>query len=255
MGKGTEEVWEKIVSDLNLENHNFDNRPFEVPHSRIKEIVSPLTEISNESKEIRLLGSQVTREKRPKYFKENNLFLLPSSNRSWYFLQGDGYFDIPELSNIISVKQSPNKVTFDSLSGDSEARYINEAFAKGIISDFCKDTELKMTLMGRRYASLNFNAYNQKISCDGVQIEIDAGYESKQQIVFLEAKASVPTNETIRQLYFPFKFLKGLSKKKIRCLFLVVYQKENFVILYEYGFKYPNIYESIYKIKEEKYLL
>ena len=253
--KASAEMWDKIVEDLDLVNHDFDKEVFSISHKKIKDIVSTFSHIANNKKEIRNLGSQTTRESRPKFFIDNNLFLLPSTNTSWYFIKGDGYFDIPQIESDIPVKPAPSEVQFDTLTGDAEARFINEAFARSIIQDFCEDPNLKMTLMGRRYASFDFQAYNQNLKCSGIQIEIDAGYESLNQIVLVEAKALMPTNETIRQLFFPFKFISGLSKKSIRCIFLIVSKNKDYLVLYEYGFKDPNIYESIYKKNQIKYLL
>tara|TARA_Y100000590_G_scaffold259293_1_gene291133 strand:+ start:270 stop:1043 length:774 start_codon:yes stop_codon:yes gene_type:complete len=251
-----EKVWQKIISDLNLRNHNFSSEPFYVEHKKIKKIVSTLTEIPNNIKEIRVLGSQIRREKKPNFFRENNLLLLPASNKEWVIIKGDGYFDIP-TENIAKEKfESSLKFELDTLTENStsESRYIAETFAKGIIQDFTGQDSLYLTLSGRKYASFNYNAYGFDLSCDSVQIEIDSGYESEDQVILIEAKAAGKiSNEVIRQLYFPRRYVSSITNKKIRNIFFVVTDKGQYVTLYEYDFKSEDTYESIFLVDSKKY--
>jgi len=78
----TNKIWVKIINETGLKNHSFSDGPFYVKHKTIKDIVSDI-DAPNNSKEIRILGYQATREQRPEYFIKNNLFLLPASNREW----------------------------------------------------------------------------------------------------------------------------------------------------------------------------
>ena len=251
-----EKVWQKIISDLNLRNHNFSSEPFYVEHKKIKKIVSTLIDIPNNVKEIRILGTQITRERKPDFFKENNLLLLPASNKEWVIIKGDGYFDIP-TENIAKEKFKSNlKFELDTLPEDStsESKYIAEAFAKGIIQDFTGQDNLYLTLSGRKYASFHYNAYGFNLSCNSIQIEIDSGYESKDQVILIEAKsAGEVSNEVIRQLYFPRRYISNITNKKIRNIFFVVTDKGQYVTLYEYDFKSEDTYESIFLVDSKKY--
>ena len=253
-----ERIWDIIVRSLQMNLHNFDKEPFHVEHKKIKKIVSSVTDIPNNVKEIRLLGNHITRERRPHFFRKNNLFLLPASNRSWNIIKGDGYFDLP-LDNLDVEKFNSNlKFELDTLddSSTSESKYISQAFSKGIIQHFTSQNELFLTLNGRKYTTFNFKAYGHELSCNKIQIEIDAGYETKDEVILIEAKsAGKISNEVIRQLYFPRKYVSTLTTKKIRNIFFVVTDKGKYVNLYEYDFKSIEHYESIYLVNSKRYKL
>ena len=144
------EIWEVIVKKTKLEKHNFSNGPFYVAHKEIKEIVSKI-KAPNNRKEIRILGYQATREQRPQYFIDNNLFLLPASNKGWVVIKGEGYIDIPEInSDAIPVK---SKLDFEIESfnvGISEMQYLDFAFVHGITQQFLEDESIELTVRGRK---------------------------------------------------------------------------------------------------------
>ena len=89
---------------------------FFVEHKKIKEIVSKFTDIPNNKKEIRILGSSTQRENKPPFFKENNIFLLPTSNNGWVFLRGDGYFD-PKYKINSEAKEIKSEYKLDTIFG------------------------------------------------------------------------------------------------------------------------------------------
>lgn len=247
-----------IINKFDMENHDFNCKPLFVEHKKVKDIVGKITDIPNNKKEIRILGNQITRESRPKFFRENNLFLLPASNTAWNILKGDGYFDIPSIELIKENYFFKNKFKFETLdkSSTSESKYIFQAFNNGIINNFTSQDNLYLTLNGRKRATFSFTAYNQNLECNSIQIEIDAGYESENEVILIEAKASSNiSNEVIRQLFFPRKYVSTLTNKKIRSIFFVVNDKGKSVNLYEYDFKNPNVYESIFLVDSKRYKL
>ena len=252
-----EKVWKNIVEKLELDKHNFQKAPFYVSHKTIKSIVSSINVSSQTTKEIRVLGYQEKREKRPQYFIDNNLFLLPRSNKEWIFIHGDGYFDIPQ-KNEIALKNYHFKPNFNLETlkiGNSEMQYIDYAFATGIIQDFTNQKQLYLTIRGRKWIEeeIAFQAYGHTLKVNGVQTEVDAGYESKDEIILIEAKNKDVNNEIIRQIYFPFRKWQKTTKKKVRNIFLVSSKQDNSLTLYEYDFKDENLYESISLKQAYKY--
>ena len=245
--------WDEIVSELQLKEHDFST-PFFVKHKKIKEIVSKFTDIPNNKKEIRILGSITQRENKPLFFKENEIFLLPSSNEEWVFLKGDGYFD-PEYKINSPVKKIKSAYKLDTIFGDSEGRYIHQINAQGILDDFTKIKKPVFTISGRRRAQFKFNAYGSDLECRGIQLEVDAGFESKNEVILIEAKTGEVGSEIIRQIYFPYRYISGLTGKKIRNIFMVVSKDRKTVNLFEYVFEDSNVYESIKLVNSEKYLI
>ena len=70
------QIFEKIVEIYHLDKHNFNKKPFIISHQNVKDIAGKyFSHIDNNSKEIRILGSQTERGLRPKYVINNNLFL------------------------------------------------------------------------------------------------------------------------------------------------------------------------------------
>ena len=251
MHKQTELCWNEIVKELKLKKHDFSS-PFYVKHKKIKKIVSKFADIPTNKKEIRILGSITKRENKPLFFKENNIFLLPPSNSEWVFLKGDGYFD-PQYEVNSSLKKIKSDIKFDTFFGDSEGRYIHQINAQGILNDFTKTKKSVFTISGRRRAKFKYSAYGNNLEANGVQIEVDAGFESRNEIILIEAKIGEVGSEIIRQIYFPFKFISGLSNKKIRNIFMVVSQDRKTLNLFEYVFKDIMVYESMQLVKSEKY--
>ena len=250
------EIWEVIVNKTGLSKHNFSTGPFYVTHAEIKKIVSTIN-APNNRKEIRILGYQATREQRPQYFIDNNLFLMPASNQEWVVIQGEGYIDIPEIiSEPITVK---SKLDFEIESfnvGISEMQYLDFAFVHGITQQFLDDESIELTVRGRkRTPHFNYFVNDVEVKCEGVQTEVDAGYEGKDSLTLVEAKSSKIKNEIIRQLYFPYrKWLMDINKP-VRNVFFQFEEDSKTLSFWEYGFEDYLKYDSIYLIKSEKYQL
>ena len=253
MHEQTKIVWDEILNQLNLRGHDFSS-PFFVEHEKIKKIISKFKDFDNNKKEIRILGSMTQREKRHAFFIENNIFLLPASNTEWVFLKGDGYFD-PKYKIDSEAKQIKLDYELDTFFGQSEGRYIHQINAQGILDVFTNVKKPIFTICGRRRANFKYNAYGNDLECKGAQIEVDAGFESENEVILIEAKTGEVGSEIIRQIYFPFKCISGLTKKNIRNIFMVVSKDRKTVSLFEYIFEDSMVYESIKLVNSEKYLI
>jgi hypothetical protein len=71
------------------------------------------------------------------------------------------------------------------------------------------------------------------VNVSGVQIEVDAGYESENCIYLIEAKIGRRDNFHIRQLFYPYLEWSRRSQKRIRPIFLAYTNSKYF--LYEFG--------------------
>jgi len=252
----TSEIWSQIVNETGLTHHNFSDGPFYVSHKQIKQIVSKI-DAPNNRKEIRILGYQATRESRPKYFEDNALFLLPASNSEWVVVKGEGYIDIPDINSepeLISSKLDFEIESFDV--GISEMQYLDFAFVHGITQKFLEDESIELTVRGRkRTPHFNYFVNNVEVKCEGVQTEVDAGYEGKASLVLVEAKSSKIKNEIIRQLYFPYRKWLIDIKKPIRNVFFQFDEDSRTLSYWEYGFEDYLKYDSIFLINSKSYQL
>ena len=89
------------------------------------------------------------------------------------------------------------------------------------------------------------------IPVDRTGIEIDAGYETNESLVLIEAKNVIADDFLVRQLYYPYRLWKEKVKKNVRTIFM---QYHNGIFsLYEYKFKEPDRYNSLELMKSKRY--
>ena len=198
-------AWEAIFREYQILGHNFDAKPFEVTANQIKEATSHFSKTGQ--REPRILCKQDTRDSRPRVFQEKGLFILPIRNGRYSIVKGEGYMDIPPiLSSTESYVSALDFPLVTSGIGNSEMQHLDFAYANSIIRHFVNDESLVLTIRGRKYTpSFSFRVGNHLITVKGVQTEVDAGYEGRNQVVLIEAKNSNVSDTIIRQLFYPFK--------------------------------------------------
>lgn len=247
------ESWKKIFDDYNILEHDFSKCPFEITASQIK--ISCQDFRSTVQKEVRILCKQDTRESRPEIFKENDLFLLPKKNGSYYIVKGEGYVDIPKIQT--KIEDYKSKLDFkleSSMIGDSEMQHLDLAYASSLVRTFMEDDSLLLTIRGRKYTpSFTFNVGNQKLSVESVQTEVDAGYEGRNKIVLIEAKNSDVTNTIIRQLYYPYRQWKQQTSKDVNLLFFDRDRNSDVYNIWQFKFEDENDYNSIKLVKSGRF--
>lgn len=247
--------WQKIFIESGMAKHDFDNAPFVLGASQIKRSCQDFK--GTTEKEVRILCKQDTREDRPQVFIDNNLFILPKKNGSYYVVRGEGYVDIPDITSPIQDYNS--KLDFELLSskvGDSEMQYLDFAYANSLIRTFMNDPSLVLTIRGRKYTpKFSFHVGGFQMISESVQTEVDAGYEGRDAIVLIEAKNSNATNTIIRQLYFPFRQWQENTHKAVYPLFFERRFIENETIFYIWQYEFTDIedYNSISLVKSGRF--
>lgn len=245
--------WKKIFDDYKIHEHDFDKSPFSLSATQIKRACQRFKETSE--KEVRILCKQDSREDRPEVFVKDNLFLLPVKNGYYSIIKGEGYIDIPEIKKEIVVYSSKLDFQLDTTKiGDSEMQHLDYAYAASLIRTFMDDASLVLTIRGRKYTpAFEFHVGKQLIKVLGVQTEVDAGYEGKNQIVLIEAKNFSATNVIIRQLYYPFRQWQEHTKKKVITLFFDKARGEDVYSIWQFEFEDPKNYNSIKLVKSGKF--
>ncbi|MCS7084999.1 MAG: hypothetical protein RMM53_00765 [Bacteroidia bacterium] len=185
------------------------------------------------------------------------MFILPISNGKYAIVRGEGYVDIPPIQTAVQTHASA--LDFEpetSQVGDSEMQHLDYAYAASIIRDFMSDQTLILTIRGRKYTPrFEFYAgdYRHRITVHGVQTEVDAGYEGKNQVVLIEAKNAPSSNVIIRQLYYPFRQWMAHTRKPVKIVFFE--KKDGEYRLWEFGFSDPEDYHSIQLTRSGKYVV
>lgn len=243
--------WQRIFDIYDINNHNFDNKPYTITAKQIKIACQDFKETGQ--KEVRILCKQDTRESRPEVFVSNQLFLLPIKNGEYSIIRGEGYVDIPEINAKPIIYESQLDFFLDSsIVGNSEMQHVDFAYASSLIRTFMNDPTLVLTIRGRKYTpEFELNVNNFSISVKGVQTEVDVGYEGKDKIVLVEAKNSMTRNTIIRQLYYPFRQWKEHTRKDVFLLFFE--KRDDNYLIWQYGFSDINDYNSIKLLKSAKY--
>lgn len=249
--RATDRAWSKIFQVHNLNEYDFDNAPFSITATQIKEAVTGL----GTTTEPRILCKQDTRESRPRIFQENGLFILPTKNGIYSIIKGEGYIDIPPTSETIDVYMS--KLSFELVTskvGDSEMQHLDFAYASSLIRTFFEDESLVFTIRGRKYSpdvGFRFAVGKHEIEAKSVQTEVDAGYEGREQIVLIEAKSKGQKNTIIRQLYYPFRQWQHHTTKQVKTIF---FDKIGDVYrIWQFEFRNPNDYNSIEIVKAQSF--
>ncbi len=242
--------WEAIFVKYGISNHDF-SAPFIISAEQIKQATSHFKK-TNE-REVRILCKQDSRKDRPEIFVKNNLFLLPTKNGQYVIIKGEGYLDIPEITSTQKIYTSKLQFKLEtSKIGNSEMQHLDFAYAASLIRTFLEDDTLVLTIRGRKYTpAFSFYVGKQKIDVDGVQTEVDAGYEGKNLIALIEAKNSQTKDVIIRQLYYPYRQWSNHTKKKVVPLFFE--KRQNFYSLWQFNFTDPYNYNSIVLVKSSKY--
>ena len=247
--------WKAIFDYKDILSHNFNKEPYILLARDIKVACQSFTETSQ--KEPRILCKQDSRDDRPDIFIQNNLFILPKKNGSYYIVKGEGYVDIPDITT--SITDYVSKLDFDLLSsrvGDSEMQYLDFAYANSLIRTFMEDPSLVLTIRGRKYTpSFSFTVNDFNLDVESVQTEVDAGYEGKDSIVLVEAKNSKTSNTIIRQLYYPYRQWHEKTGKKVFPLFFEKRRINGDQIFYIWQYEFTNLldYNSINLVKSGRY--
>lgn len=190
--------WENIFDKYKLLNDIRRNGYVDITADAIKAI---------EGKEPRNLTKVDFREKLPNIMKEEGLSILAIKNGLYRIAPNDPFIDIEEniSTEIIELEAPQNIISIDPFNIKSESAALDIA----AVSDMHRmvfGEESQLTIRGRLRGSLEFNIEQIPYNIEGVQIEVDGGYEANNAIHLIEAKIGYSNNINIRQLLYPQLF-------------------------------------------------
>ena len=245
--------WNLIIKKYSIDKHDFDKAPFYLKAEDIKEATIGIKETGQ--REVRILCKQDYRDKRPDFFIEQGLFLLPVKNGEYAIIKGEGYIDIPSIDGEPVLYKSKLQFDLDTAKiGNSEMQHLDLAYASSILRTFLNDDTLVLTIRGRKYTpKFSFRVGKHKLEVESVQTEVDAGYEGEKQVALVEAKNRGVSDVIIRQLFYPFRQWSCHTKKKVIPVFFD--RDMNEYRFWQFGFKYPDDYNSIFLVKSNKYII
>lgn len=142
----------------------------------------------------------------------------------------------------------------------SEPGLISSCYASGIMHEYAsaeKPTDILPGIFGRLttdrfdFTLMENSGTRMSISCDGPQFEIDASYESPESLLLIEAKNVLLEDFNLRQLYFPWRYLREKTNKAIRPLFIM--RSNEIISVCEYAFKKEEEMDSIELVSAKRY--
>jgi len=246
------ESWKKIFEFNNILEHDFNNGPYYLnAKAHIKPAVKGMDKTTET--EVRILCKMDTREDVPEIMQHNGLFLLPVKNGTYALVKGEGYLDIPDITeNALDYESKLDFELQSSTIGNSEMQHLDFAYASSLVRTFIDDPSLVLAIRGRKYTpEFHFFVNKQRIEVKGVQTEVDAGYEGKDKIVLIEAKNSSTKNTIIRQLYYPYRQWSQNIDKDVLLVFFEKRRDE--YLLWEFTFTDKFDYNSVKLSKCKKY--
>lgn len=240
MARANDAAWKTYVDSARIK---LDGRPYVVDAKKLKEVTN---------REPRLLSKVDEPEQLPSVFRDAGYSLLAITNGSYLIFKGNIFASVPDCSTQ-SAYQPKLDFALDTIGrGTGEAEYLDNMYNTGLLSEFTKSGKLYLTIRGReRTKKFNFliGTSDFEISVNGVQIEVDAGYEGEKDIVLVEGKIGNRGYFNVRQLYYPYRHFKQIvPTKNVRTIFFTYDLSRATYSLYEFGFRNPEIFDSIYAI-------
>lgn len=235
------QAWEKLFADLNIREKLESSGRFDLKADQIKTITG---------KEPRNMSKWDSRDARPEVLRRAAVTILPTSRQGYALLKGDGYSDLP-LSEPAIHHPPQNLEKFTTLPWREELTKESVAIDVAVISlmmeKFTGETDLALTIRGRSGTSefgFDFQGAGRthRLTVDRAQIEVDAGFEG-EQVWLIEAKIGEPEDFLVRQLYYPWRLWRTLTRKPVVPLFLT-YTNKTFGLL-RYEFTAPENYHSL----------
>lgn len=211
----TDNKWEELINKENILS------------KLTNELITIDARLINRYRECRLMTKFDHTSSLPNIFKRNKLNILPISRKQFLIGKFDVYSSLNTCyerpiykeipGNYVTLPTSPSEIT-------SEQTAIACAFASGIIHDFTQDEhpELIISTISGRMGSGKFSFYvngtginnKHKVYVNGAQMELDAVFESPSAIYIIEAKNHECNDFILRQLYYPYKYLKERNGQK-----------------------------------------
>jgi hypothetical protein len=243
-----QEAWVKLFEKHRIVEHVDETGSFTITADQIKTFREP-----------RLMTKFDHAYHLPPIFLHHNISILPLT-RGTYAL---GRFDIFHTSEINKAPLKNMTLTshFETLDFDhitSESTAISCAYVSGILESFLGE-DITPTISGRmssdrfRFEIASAGNITRQIDVDRAQIEIDAGFESKESFNLIEAKNHFSDDFVIRQLYYPYRKWQAAIQKPVRNIFLT-YSNGVFE-LREYIFLRLHDYNSIKLVQCQKYAI
>lgn len=243
-------AWETLFEKYHILDGIEKNGSFEIEAAKI-----------NQVRESRLMAKFDHYVNLPQIFKNNHLSILPISRSQYVIGQFQTHFPVesnPDLETT-NYQFPPDLESIDETNLYSENSALLCAFNLGLINNLIGEDAL-FTVSGRMSTgSFDFNIKNSMtkqpylVKVENSQCEIDAGFESKNYFLLIEAKKYSVNDFLIRQLYYPYRLWSQKLKKTVIPIFMT-YSNDIFSF-FIYKFERDIDYNSLVLVEQKNYAI
>lgn len=258
MNNTIETAWQTIFDECKIIEAVRKNGYFDISADDIKRIAG---------REPRIMVKWDSRQAVPEVFCKSNLGLISTSRKGYRIAPFNLYHEI-EVGKLNSEKIQSRQIPSwmlslgNELGERSEPGLLSSCYASGIIGEYAKapKSDVLPGIFGRlttgkmSFTLGGIGEYLGKrvpVTCDGVQFEIDSSYESPEVMLIIEAKNCLLENFNMRQLYFPWYYLRGRIEKAIRPIFVM--RSNEVISICEYEFTNAAEMDSIRFVSAHRY--
>ena len=238
-----DDAWDRVLPHLETELATFGYAVLEA---------STLKRLSG--REPRLMAKHDFSAARPQVFRQRGLSMLPLRRAAYLIGEFDLYERFPDEAGPLTSVPVPRHIcSIDFEQVTSESMALTVAHLSGMLEDFI-GSHLVPTVSGRMSTQrLPIRVGGRDVVVDRAQMEIDAGYESAEHLVLVEAKNRLSPDFNIRQLYFPFRRFSRALDKEVVPVYLVY--SNGVFHFYRYAFPDPADFRSIQLVATARYVL
>jgi hypothetical protein len=247
-------AWEKLFQKYHILENISKVGFFEIDSASI-----------NEFRESRLMAKFDHYANLPDIFKVHKLSILSISRNKYIIGKFDSYLNVTYSNTLeaIPVEFPKGIESIDYTNLYSESSALSCAFNTGIINDLIDGEESYHTVYGRMSTgTFKFNInkivddtqYN--IEVNNAQCEIDAGFESEQYFLLLEAKLYDVDDFLVRQLYYPYRLWSSkIPNKEVIPILMTYSNSSNLFSFFIYKFDDILNYNSIRLVEQRNYVI
>ena len=204
-------AWDVIFNELPILAGVDKDGHFDISAKEIKK---------HSGREARLMAKIDFKEHLPDVMKRNDLAILAIENGNYRIGRFDPFISIQPLSNKKSkfIPLPPHLLTLKPDALNSESAVLDAALTTGALEQVFGEKVI-LTVRGRtRCPAFSFQLGAVPFPVQGVQVEVDGGYEGKDTINLVEAKIGGRANLSLRQILYPHEMWSGKvgTAKKVR---------------------------------------
>ncbi len=205
----TNQAWQNIFDRYKILQEIAQNKYFDISADQIKDV---------DGKEARLMTKIDFREHLPEIMKNEKLSILAIENGLYRIAKNNPFIDVamsPANTRLIAPPKHISSI--DPYNVKSESAALDIGFVAGMQNQvFGEQSDL--VIRGRLRGDLSFVIGDVQYKVDGVQLEVDSGYESQISLHLVEAKLGYRNNINIRQLLYPQIYWERqmASRKKVK---------------------------------------